>query len=444
MKITTRSDVAGRTAGINVSSNRNSGNSSLFKSASIYLIAAALTAGIPLIFLPILTRIFSPEEYGKVAMFSAAVQIFGTVTGLSIHGAIGMRYFDRETLDFPRYVSSCLIILLTSTTVTLLSAIVALPWLENFTQLPASWLILAVLFSGSGFIVQAQLSIWQSSRQAFKFGMLRVGQGVMDLSGSVLLIFVLGLTWQGRVGGIVAAGFITSALAIVTLTRGRWLRLPHDSQYAKNALRFGLPLVPHAAGGILIAMVDRILITNILDISTTGIYVVAAQMGIVLNLANDALNRAYSPSLIEALKFNDANRDVKIVRLTYVYFLCLIVIAIAFGTVAPKILGAIVGPKFQEAAPMVIFMALGQAFGGMYSMVATYVFYAGRTASLAVITLATGLLNVAITYWLLKSKGLIGASQAFMVTQFIFFLGTWVLAQRCRPMPWLRALLASR
>lgn len=433
----TASDVAGRAARIDVSSNRYS---SLFKPASIYLITAALTAGSPLILIPLLTRILSPEDYGKVAMFSATVQMLGVVAGLSIHGAIGMRYFDRETLDFPRYVSSCLIILLTSTAITLLLVVVMLPRLEDFTKLPAEWLILAVLLSGSSFVVQAQLSIWQSSRQALKFSMLRVAQGAIDLGGSILLVVVLGLSWQGRVGGIILAGLISSAIALVTLARGQWLRFPHDSHYARNALRFGLPLVPHVAGGFLIAMVDRLLITNILDISSTGIYVVAAQMGMVLNLANDALNRAYSPSLIEALKFKDADRDVKIVRLTYVYFFSLIVLAVAFGIVAPTVLGAIVGPKFQAAAPIVVFIGLGHAFSGMYIMIATYVFYSGRTASLAIITLFAGLLNLAITFWLLKSNGLIGAGQAFMVTQFIFFLGTWALAQRCHPMPWLRAL----
>ena len=139
---TTASDVAGRAARIDVSSNRYS---SLFKSASIYLITAALTAGSPLILIPLLTRILSPEDYGKVAIFSATVQMLGVLTGLSIHGAIGMRYFDRETLDFPRYVSSCLIILLTSTAITLLLVVVMLPRLEDFTKLPAEWLILAVL-----------------------------------------------------------------------------------------------------------------------------------------------------------------------------------------------------------------------------------------------------------------------------------------------------------
>jgi O-antigen/teichoic acid export membrane protein len=414
-------------------------NASPLKSASIYLATAALTAGAPLVLLPLLTRIFTPEEYGKVAMFSAAAQIFGVTTGLSTHGAVGMRYFDREKLDFPRYVSSCLIVLLMSTALTLLLAWTTLHWLENITKLPGAWLIAAVVYSASGFVIQVQLSIWQSSKNATRFGALRAFQGIVDLSASIFLVLALGLTWQGRVGGIIVAGFAASAYSLLSLARGGWLRLPLDTAYARNALSFGLPLVPHAAGGILVMMSDRLLITNMLDISFTGIYLVASQLGMVLYLANDALNRAYSPLLIEALKLDDSERDKKIVRLTYVYFACLLLVAIAFGAIAPAILGVIVGPKFQAADSVFMFIAIGQAFSGMYLMVATYIFYAGRTAYLALLTMSAGLANLTITFWLLRLRGLVGAGEAFMVTQLLFFLGAWALAHRCRPMPWFRA-----
>jgi O-antigen/teichoic acid export membrane protein len=411
----------------------------LFGSAIIYTMFAGVSAGIPLLLLPILTRLLSPEEYGKVAMFSVVVQILGTLTGLSVHGAVGMRYFDRDKLDFPRYVASCLMILLASTAGVLVLVLFALPWLEEFTKLPGHWLVLAVLLSGTNFIVQTQLSIWQSGRRALRFGMLRIAQAVTDLALSLLLVVVAGLAWQGRIGGIAIAGFATAAVAVVTLVRGRWLRFPVDRGYIENALHFGVPLVPHAIGGMLMAMVDRFMISNILDVASTGIYMVALQIGLALNLLNDALNRAYSPDLIEELKIGDPDRDVKIVRATYAYFLALLVAGVALGFLAPSILGVLVGAKFQAAAPVVIFITIGQAFSGMYMMVATYVFYAGRTANLAIITLTCGLLNVAISYWLLRTRGLEGAALAFMIAQTALFLGTWWLSNQSRPMPWLQA-----
>lgn len=417
-----------------------SAHRALFGSAVIYTVTAGLSAGVPLILLPILTRLLSPEEYGRVAIFSVVVQVLGTLTGLSVHGAVGMRYFDRDKLDFPRYVASCLAILLASTAIVMVLLVAALPWLEEFTKLPGYWLVLAVLLSGSNFVVQIQLSIWQSGKQALRFAIFRTGQALTDLVLSLLLVVVAGLGWQGRISGVAVAGLLSAIVALIAIVRGNWLRFPVDRGYIENALRFGVPLIPHAIGGMLIAVVDRFMITNILDVASTGIYMVAFQIGLVLNLMNDALNRAYSPVLIEALRIGNLDRDVKIVRATYAYFLALLVLGVVMGMMAPAILGVLVGPKFQAAAPIVILITIGQAVSGMYYMVATYVFYAGRTASLAVVTLTSGLLNVGISYWLLHTMGLQGAGLAFLVAQSVLFLGTWWLSNRSRPMPWLRAL----
>lgn len=417
-----------------------SAHRALFGSAVVYTVTAGLSAGVPLILLPILTRLLSPEEYGKVAIFAVVVQVLGTLTGLSVHGAVGMRYFDRDKLDFPRYVASCLAILLASTAIVMVLLMAALPWLEEFTKLPGYWLVLAVLLSGANFVIQTQLSIWQSGKRAFRFGIFRISQALTDLVLSLLLVVVAGLGWQGRIGGATVAGLLSALVAFIVLVRGNWLRFQVDRGYIENALRFGVPLIPHAIGGMLIAVVDRFMISNILDVASTGIYMVALQIGLVLNLMNDSLNRAYSPVLIEALQVGDPKRDVKIVRATYAYFLALLVLGVLLGLLAPAILGVLAGPKFQAAAPIVIFITIGQAISGMYYMVATYVFYAGRTAILAVITLTSGILNVGVSYWLLNSMGLEGAGLAFLTAQAALFLGTWWLSNRARPMPWLSAL----
>nr|WP_249811251.1 oligosaccharide flippase family protein [Bradyrhizobium sp. 149] len=413
---------------------------SFFRSSLVYLLANGLSAGAPLVLLPILTRALSPEEYGQIAMFSVAAQIFGITTGLSTHGAVAMRYFDRDAIDFPRFVGSCLIVLLISTVVTLLVAWTTLDWLKLYLTLPGSWLLIAVAFSASTFIVQVQLSIWQSSKKPLSFAALRSFQGATDLATSFILALSLGLGWQGRVSGMALASFVAACLALHTMRRSGLIRLPHDAVYMGDALRFGLPLVPHAAGAMLIMISDRFLVANVLGVASTGIYLVAAQLGMILYLANDALNRAYSPYLIESLKLHDQARDRQIVRFTYAYFAGVLAAAIAFGLSAPFILAALAGPKFQAAGSIFVFIAIGQAFSGMYLVVATYIFYAGRTTYLAMVTITAGIADISITYYLLKHRGLIGAAEAFMITQMLFFIGTWALAQQCRPMPWLKAL----
>jgi O-antigen/teichoic acid export membrane protein len=404
--------------------------------ALIYVFANALTAGIPLLLLPLFTRVLSPEDYGRIAMFAVIVQMLGALTGLSVHGAIGVRFFDGTKTDFPRFVASCLAVLAGSSLTVLGLVLLFLPALEFFTKLPSWWLVIAVLVSGANFVVQSQLAIFQSAEQPVRFGLLRLTQAVSDLGLSLILVIGLGMAWQGRTVGSALAALFAAALALLMMWRGGWLRFPTSTTYAREALRFGLPLVPHAIGGLLIASVDRFMISNILDLHSAGIYLVAIQIGLVLNLMTDAGNRAFVPWLMRSLAMSNRERDLIVVRLTYLGFGVLLVVGLLMGLLAAPLLNVLVGAEFRAAGRVVLYITLGQAFGGMYYLVTNYVFFAGRTGRLAAVSLASGLLNIVLSYVLLTTRGLEGAAQAFLCAQIALFVGTWWLAAQAHPMPW--------
>jgi O-antigen/teichoic acid export membrane protein len=201
-------------------------------------------------------------------------------------------------------------------------------------------------------------------------------------------------------------------------------------------LKFGVPLIPHVIGGLSIATADRFMITNMLDVAQAGIYMVALQLGMVLGLLTDSFNSAYAPYLMGALVKEDRARDRKIVRGTYVYFIVVTVLALLLGATAPHLLGVLVGEKFRAAAGAVHYVAMGYAFGGMYYMVANYIFFAGKTAVLAWVTFVTAMLNILFNYLLIKLNGPIGAAQASAFAFFMCFVLTWILSARVYPMPW--------
>lgn len=409
---------------------------SIFGSALIYSATSALTGLVPILLLPLLTRLLSPSEYGVVAMYTVFAQMMSLVTGLSVHGAIGMRYFDRESLDFPRYVGTCVAILVASASAMLVLVFLTSSYLERFTEIPALWLLIAVLSSAFAFVAQIQLVVWQSAKKPFYFAGLRVGQAGLDIGLSLLFVVTLGLSWQGRTGGMALAAALCGIAALFLLWRGGWMRLSFDRDYARSALKFGLPLVPHVIGGFLITTIDRFMITNILDVASTGIYMVAVQIGLAGLLVTDAVNRAVSPWLIEALQVHDAARDKLIVRLSYAYFILLLAGGYLGGLLAPPVFAVLVGEQFRAAGPVLVYITLGQAVGGIYLILSNYIFYAGRTGTLALITLSSGLLNVLMSYWLLTTRGIEGAAQSFLLAQIVLCLGAWWLANKVRPMPW--------
>jgi O-antigen/teichoic acid export membrane protein len=160
----------------------------------------------------------------------------------------------------------------------------------------------------------------------------------------------------------------------------------------------------------------------------------------VLGLIGDSVNKAYTPWLMKNLAEKSPARNAAVIRFTYAWFAAVLAIALALGLAAPWVLVLLVGEQFRSAAPMVIYIALGQAFIAMYYMVAQYIFVANRTASLAAVSLGAGLLNVPLSWWLVVQNGALGAAQATMLAQALLFFGTWYMGHRAHPMPWATAL----
>jgi O-antigen/teichoic acid export membrane protein len=419
-------------------------NKEIFRPTLIYVATNAVAACTPLLLIPVLTRILSPVEYGQVAMFSVVTAFLVAFVGLNVHASISVRFFEIQRDAFPNYLGTCVAILAICTVAVLALTAVFHAWLQDITKLSGRWLLIAVLVAAATVIIQVRLSVWQLSIQPLQFGALRIAQSLGDGLLSLVLVVTLGLGWQGRLGAIATAAVVTAVVSLALLRRGRWIRPVFDMGEARLALRFGIPLIPHAVGGMLIAMTDRLMISNMLDTASTGIYMVALQISMVIGLMTESFNKAFVPWLLEALNHSHPMRDRSIVRFTYAYFVTVILVALGLGLAAPTILGVLVGDKFRAAAPIVVYIALGFAFGGMYYMVTNYVSFARRTATLAAVTLCCGILNVALSYWLLQRRGVVGAAQAFMIAQATLFLATWCLAQLSRPMPWRRALYAIR
>lgn len=414
--------------------------SKFFGNAGIYLGANILNAGIPFLLLPVLTRVLTPADYGTLAMFGIVLSVVGAFTGLSVHGAIGVRYFQIEKLELAEYVGACVGILVVSTSVIFLLVAIFGEWLSAVSGVPSDWLLVAVVLSGFQFLANIRLSLWQVSGEAKKYGAFQITQSLLNAAVSLVLILMIGMAWEGRALGQSVAVILFGVIALWWLLKDSLVQFPAGwRKHTRDALTFGVPLIPHAIGGLLIVAADRFIIVRLLDVAHAGVYMVALQVGQALGLITESFNKAYAPWLMKNLtKPTDALR-ISIVRGTYLYFFLVITIAAAFGLLAPMFLNFLVGESFQAAGNVVIYIALGFAFGGCYYMVTNYIFFESKTKVLALVTFVSGLINIPLMFVLVEHNGIVGAGQAFMLIQALSFVGTWWLAHKVHPMPWLKA-----
>lgn len=408
--------------------------SSLFKASGIYTLTSVVNGAIPFLLLPILTRFLSPSEYGLVSMFSLLVSISGDLFGLSVHGALNREYFNKE-IDFRKYVFNCLAILSFSTAVVTSLIFLFRNLISEYSQFPSGWLWAVVGVSFFQFGILALLSVYQAQMKAKNYSSIQLSQTILNVALSILFVVGFSFGWRGRIAAQLCAFAAVGSFSYYVLLR-KWSDFRFDFSYIKRALKFGVPLIPHNIGSMLIVMTDRFIITNQLGLATTGVYTAGLQIGMIIELFASSFNKAYAPWLIQKLNENDKSVKVKIVRLTYLYFFGFACFSILAGLAAPFMVKILLGKEFSGSAAVIFWIALGGAFKGMYYMVTNYIFYAYKTHLLAWITLFSGLVNVPLTILLVKHNGISGAGQSYAICVFITFILTWILAARVHAMPW--------
>lgn len=411
--------------------------SAVFRSAGVYTAANILNSAVPLLLMPVLTRHLSAAEYGIVAMFQVLLGLTTPFVGINVHGAVQRRYYDADQDGFPEYVGNALLILVASSLTVACVFLVLGRHIAGWTQFPADWLWAVIPVAAGGFVMNVRLAILQAEVRPFAFGVLQVARTVVNLSVSLLLVVVLRLGWEGRVTGQVVAFAGFGAVSLFLLWKEGWVQWRPDWKSIRHALRFGVPLIPHALASYLMLSIDQLFITNMRGVSETGIYLVAAQFGFGMGTLLNALNTAYTPWLFQQLKADSPVVDARVVRFTYRAMLGISIFGLLVALLVPPFLSVWVGEEYQRAGRFVQWLAAGYAFNGMYMLVTNYLFFANRTHLVTVATITAACINLVLNYVLIRANGALGAAQATAATFLCKFLLTWVLSARAHPMPWM-------
>lgn len=224
---------------------------SLAKSSLIYLISNIINALIPFLLLPILTRLLSPAEYGQVAMFQILVAGLAAFVGLNTVGAANRKFYEHNNSlkALGLYNGACLQILLGSMIIVFILCVLFSELLVSYLSIPVNWIYSAVLLSSFNFILNLRLGQWQIRGEAIKFGALQISNSLFNMGLSLLLVLSLHHGAQGRIDAqIIAAGLSTFVAVYLLMKDGLVHLYSLRVDYIKQALQFGIPLIPHVFG----------------------------------------------------------------------------------------------------------------------------------------------------------------------------------------------------
>lgn len=415
---------------------------SLVKRSGIYLGANILNALVPFLLLPILTRYLTTAEYGQIAMFQTLVTGLTALMGLNTIGAANRKYYDNDKENISFFNGTCIQILLITIIVVGVLAWVLSEKLSEWLSIPLSWIFFAVLISSANFVVQLRLGQWQVREMALNFGFLQVSQSVFIFGLSILLIVLFNQGSEGRIEALLIATLIYALASITLLYKDRLVRIcVFRKDFMKEALSYGVPLIPHVVGIFFLSSIDRFFINKELGISEAGIYMFAVQLSLGVAVIFDAINKALITWLFKSLAENQTQQLERVVRFTYLFFIVAMMLGLLSFIVGPFVVNVVGGDKFIRSGEIIGWLCLGQAFGGMYLMVTNYIFYAKKTGLLSFVTISTGLINIFLLVMLLKTNGIVGVAIAFAVSMFLRFVGTWLIAIKISDFSWRISLI---
>lgn len=407
----------------------------LTKDSIIYGLGSAITSFISIALVPLLTRVFSPAEYGVIDLLVSLVFLANVLLSYGFDTASAILFFETEHEEQRQKVLSSSLFFVLG--VSFIVAIILLPFgsaLSNgIFHTPNFSSAIQFSFAAIPFLLLTGFAL-AALRYRFRKGryILTVSVNVVltiGLTTVFLLAFPLGVT--GYFLAWFLAAFLT-ALFVFLLARKNF-PLAFSQTTIRSLLRLGLPLVPAGLAGWSLSLIDRLFL-NGFSREVLGWYSLGVKISSVVGLAVAALQLAWSPFALSLAKQPEAKKIYA--KVLTLFTLAAGFLALVLSAFAPELVHLVSGSAFAPAAKVVGILSLGLIAYGSYSIVAIAVNVAKKTAHISWTTTTAAAVNIVLNIFLIPRWGMFGAAIA---TLFAYVLSTWLLfrvGQRLYPIPY--------
>lgn len=391
---------------------------------------------ISFIILPIITRILTKEDIGYYILYQAMIEVLIPVMSLNIDSSILLNFYKLDDKEFTKYFGTGLSLFVLVYFVVLIVGLVFSDSISSLLQFPFFWLNIIFIIVAFRFFVQLRQNLWRVRYRLKSFGIFTIGIAVLKNVLGLVLVFYTDLGWRGLIIGHLIGYFVFAIYALFTFYQENLIKITKNLTYVKDLFKVGFPLSLHKLGLWLGNAANRIIITGILGAAATGSYGIGATFGLMVTLIEDAFTKAFIPHLFDKLKNITENKKYEIVKLSYYVYIFLIVISIVVFILGYFSVGLIFGEEYLDTREFILPLILAAMFKGFYKLHASYIMFTKKTYKITQITFTTGILNIALAYFMIQQFGLLGAAYSMLIITFLQYIFSFYVGNKLIPMPW--------
>lgn len=382
------------------------------------ILSTCLLYGISFFTAPLFSRLLGTDGYGAVANYTVWVSVLSVSATLLTYGTLAPALVEYSEEEQKKYQSSVMSLSLCSfLTVTVLITLFLGPISRGLRLSP--FFIFLILFQSIGtFGINFMNTKLTYEMKAGKNLILSVGTSLATLAISLVLVLLLpqGLKHYGRIVGIaVVYGFLGLGMCLSILRGGKTFYVP---AYWKFCVPLAIPLVFYNLADLLLGHSDVVMLRQLLDQSTSGIYNYGYQLGTILFTLFNALNNSWVAFFYADYK-QGKTQDVQ--RQSRNFLELFTVLSAGFILLCREVYMLYARQDFWAATGLVPLFAASHYLTFLGTFPANYEYYHKKMKMGAAATIVSCIVNIGLNLVLIPRMGISGAAVATVLAHGLQF-----------------------
>ena len=337
---------------------------SLAKNTALYSIGEILPRALSFILLPVYTRYLSPADYG-VSSYTNTIIMFLYILGAFGFNSYVLRYYfiykDEEKKRALIGTAHYVIILMNFIILGL--AFLLMPFLIDHFDIQVPWdpyFKLAFVINFFDCLSVIPMVVYRVRQDAMRFVVLGFSRTILT---TIITVYYLTVENRGLIGLFQAQLYVVVPYAFVyQYIMHKYSQLTINLDYLKEGIKYAAPLVPGSISFILLSMSDRVILERNVEIGELGIYNVACQLSLVLNIIIQSGYKAIEPELFK--RFGQEG-FYDFVRKIQSFFFCMIYAgALGLCLISQEVFVIMTSESFHKAYLLVPALIVGVIMTG--------------------------------------------------------------------------------
>jgi O-antigen/teichoic acid export membrane protein len=406
------------------------------KNSFIYLLPVIVGNLLPLLTLPIFTRILTKEDYGALALaqvygiFMSGIANFGLILGYE------RNFFEhKEEKEAAELLYSTLLFVITTFLICLIFTYLFKSSLSKWiigSSNQASLLFWAFCSTGTMNLKIYCLTYFKNMENAKSLVWYTIDESVLGVVLSLFFVVylrvgVIGLVW----GQFIASLVIFSILAFRFL---KILPISFNFQILKSSLMLSYPLTPSILFKVIGTQFDKYMIGLLASIGGVGIYSIGQKIANIVFTYMTAIENVFSPQVYRRMFDLGEKGGEAVGRYLTPFVYVSILIALVISLFAEEIIMILTPESFHGAIDIVIilYMLYGSYFFGKQPQL----LFAKKTYISSALSLTRIALNVAINIPFIMKWGAMGAAYGMLTAGLISGSIHFIVSQHYYTIKW--------